>query len=144
VLNKIRRGGERVKEESTIRHAWLKCLSSYSAGVNMFEPYEYNQELEEVARKGLITFYEMMTAIKIKPVEYYPGRFHTAYLLQLIPIKKAFDNKQYRLVCHELETLLYYEPFAQPRIWYNILDLLEMNLRIKEDFQVEDTKLVKE
>ncbi|KFL44585.1 hypothetical protein CH76_01935 [Lysinibacillus sp. BF-4] len=100
----------------------------------MFEPYEYNQELEEAARKGLITFYEMLTAIRIKPVEYDPGRFHTAYLLQLIPIKKAFDQKQYRLACHELETLLYYEPFTQPRIRYNILDLLKSNLSIKEGF----------
>ena len=120
-----------MEREETIRRNWLKRLSSYSAGVNMFEPYEYNQELEEAARKGLVTFYEMMTAIKIKPMEYDPGRIHTAYLLQLIPMKKAFDNKQYRLVCHELETLLYYEPFTQPRIWYNILDLFNLNLGIK-------------
>lgn len=126
------RGGGRVNEEATIRHTWLKRLSNYSADVNMFGPYEYNEELEEAARKGLITFYEMLTATKIKPMEYDSGRFHTAYLLQLIPIKKAFDHKQYRLVCHELETLLYYEPFSQPRIWYNILDLLKSNLDIKE------------
>lgn len=44
-----------------------------------------------------------------------------SFLINFIPLKRAIENKQYALACHELETLMAYEPVLQERIYYNLI-----------------------
>lgn len=116
-------------DENNVRVKLIHHLNSFCNNYSCYESEEKEvMELENKAREGLMVFYKVFKSLKFNIAEYNRGRFHTSYLLQLIPIERALKNKQYRLACHELETLLYYEPFLQPRIYYNIVEVLKNNL----------------
>lgn len=89
------------------------------------EGEEKNQE----AKKALSDFYEEL--IKRKPDKAYKkgNRMHMSYITYLIAMKKAFMQKKYMRVCNELTSLMHYEPFFQPRIYYNVLKLLAEEVR---------------
>lgn len=53
---------------------------------------------------------------------------HMSYFLNLVQVKKALMEQRYTRACNELGALIYYEPFFQGRIYYNVLRLLEESL----------------
>jgi hypothetical protein len=77
------------------------------------------------AKKALCDFYKELK--KHKPSKSYEKRdvLHISYLPYLVKIKKAFMEQKYMRACNELVSLMYYEPFFQGRIYYNVLKLLE-------------------
>lgn len=90
------------------------------------EKDRWNKKAKEI----LYTFYQELS--KAKPSEIYDeGRFHTSYIIQLFAIRKALEEGNYVIVCWELATLIHHEPFLQPRIYYNVLRILEHYLDIK-------------
>lgn len=104
----------------------IKILSPYD---NWFNDKGEKENLK--AREKLHIFYKEFT--NLKPSKNYEKRdfLHTSYIRHLVLIKKAFGEEKYMRVCNELISLIYYEPFLQRRIYYNILDLLEENLNIE-------------
>jgi len=92
---------------------------------NWFNDAGEEKNLE--AKKALYRFYDEL--IKIKPEkEYRKNRFHIYYLDFLIKIKKALMEEKYMRACNELVSLMYYQPYLQGRIYYNIIKVLEEEL----------------
>lgn len=87
------------------------------------------------AKQALYNFYKEF--LQHKPsLEKYEKRninLHTSYLRFLVEIKKAIREEKYQRACNELVSLMYYEPFFQGRIYFNVLDLLEKELGIGEE-----------
>lgn len=91
------------------------------------EGVERNQKAKEI----LYVFYEELS--NLKPATRYEKRGdHGSYLFHLLHIRRAFEEERYMRACHEIQTLLYYEPFMQSRIQQNLLRMLERYLHIKE------------
>lgn len=104
---------------------------------NILRPYEswFNNDgkgKNKEAKKALYRFYEVLLEYKpsLKKYEKRNIGFHTSYLRSLIEIKKAIEEEKYQRACNELVSLMYYEPFFQGRIYFNVLDLLEKKLGI--------------
>lgn len=110
----------------------------------LLEPYarsdwridkEVSEELKSTndeAKKIILKFYKELS--NVQPDEVYEGgRFHTSYLLQLFPMRRAFEEENYAFVCNELQTILHYEPFLQPRVYYNILKTIEYYLDVERE-----------
>lgn len=102
----------------------------------IIKPYDnwFNNKGEkrnQEARKALYDFYKKL--LKYKPSKQYETRdiWHTLYIITFVEIKKAFMEKKYMRVCNELISLMYYEPFLQGRIYYNILAVLKKELNIQ-------------
>lgn len=55
---------------------------------------------------------------------------HISYLVNLLAMKRAIMDGKYMRACNELIGLIHYNPFLQPRIYSNILCLLERELNI--------------
>lgn len=102
----------------------------------ILEPYAKwdNDEGEErnlEAREALRRFYYALR--ERKPETQYRMAHdvvHSMYLYRLHLFWKALKEEKYMRACHELGSLMYYEPFFQRRIYYNVLRLLEKYLRI--------------
>jgi len=97
---------------------------------SILEPYDnwWNNSEEEKnyqAKKALYNFYRELK--KHKPSKKYAKRdiLHMSYFPSLVKIKKALMQRKYMRVCNELISLMYYEPFFQGRIYYNVLRVLE-------------------
>lgn len=90
------------------------------------------QKLEgnRTAKQTLYTVYKELTNV-LPDVGYKSGRSHTSYLFQLLPIKKALDQGEYMIVVWELGSLFHSEPFLQPRMYYNVVRILEQRLEIE-------------
>lgn len=94
----------------------------------------FNNEGEEqnsAAKNALNVFYREL--LKRQPSKKYTVSLssfphHMFYLRHLIAIKEALREKKYQRACNELVTLMYYEPFFQGRIFYNVLRTLEDEL----------------
>lgn len=99
---------------------------------NILNPYDdwQNDAGEEEnlkARQALVSFYQEIK--KLKPDrKYHIYYLHISYFHYLLRIKKAFLENKYMRVCNEIMSLMYYEPFFQPRIYYNVIKVLEEGL----------------
>lgn len=98
---------------------------------DILKPYDnwFNNSGEEKnkqAREVLYIFYAEFK--KYKPSKTYENRngLHTSYIRFLVAIKKAFMEEKYMRVCNELYSLIHYEPFLQNRIYFNIINILEI------------------
>lgn len=96
---------------------------------SILKPYDnwWCAEEEEnlKTRKALYDFYRELK--KYRPAKEYTRRdiLHMSYIPYLVRIKKALMERKYRRACNELVSLMYYEPFFQGRIYFNVLKLLE-------------------
>ena len=98
---------------------------------NWFNNISEEKNLE--AKAALYTFYKELRKLKLEK-EYSnesQNFLHSSYLLYLLKIKQAFIENKYMRVCNELISLIYYEPFFQARIYYNVLKVLKEELDIK-------------
>lgn len=57
------------------------------------------------------------------PEEPFPNYF--IYLIRFLPFRQAIEKRDYKLAVHELETICRYEFVGEPKICYNILDILQ-------------------
>lgn len=90
---------------------------------------DFDEKKNQEARAFLYTFYEELK--KVKPDTHYNCELeHLSYFFYFFHIRKAFEDRNYRRVCDEIQVLLHDEPFRQPRIYYNLLRLLERYLEI--------------
>ncbi len=85
------------------------------------------------AKQALHEFYKELA--KAQPEEEYreariskPYYSHSSYLSFLVRIKEALMEEKYMRACNELVSLMYYEPYLQGRIYYNILKMLKGEL----------------
>lgn len=79
---------------------------------------------EEAAKAELINFFEILR--RCRPEKKLNLGLRTGYysfLINFIPLAIALDSGKYALACHELQTLLAYEPVLQERIYWNLLRL---------------------
>lgn len=113
-------GGENLIKEL---HAILKPYG------NWFN--DQGEEKNQQAKEALYVFYKEL--LKYRPSKRYEKRdmFHMSYIINLFAAKKAFIEEKYMRVCNELISLMYYEPFFQGRVYYNVLNLLRENLNIE-------------
>lgn len=83
------------------------------------------EEENRRAKKALVLFCDELR--KRKPAKVYEKRdaIHSWYLFHMLHIRKAFEEEKYMRVCHEIITLMYYEPLMQGRIYYNLIRILE-------------------
>lgn len=83
------------------------------------------EEEDLKARKALYDFYQELK--KYGPAKEYARRdiLHMTYMPYIVRIKKALMERRYKRACNELVSLMYYEPFFQGRIYFNVLKLLE-------------------
>lgn len=93
------------------------------------------EEANENAKKALIAFYHKFK--QFKPSNEYSAESlgpisHFKYIFYLTKIKKAFKERKYMRAVNELTSLIFYLPFLQRRIYYNILEILEEELFEKE------------
>lgn len=110
------------KEQKLEFQLW-RILKDYD---NWFDNGEENAE----ARLALCQFYFALK--RLSPDKDYRLREnnHTTYLINLLAVKRAFTDKKYKRVCNELIGLMHYNPFLQPRIYFNLLEILERELNI--------------
>ena len=101
---------------------------------SILEPYDnwFNDEGKEKnqeAKKALADFCREL--LKRRPEKTYKKRnmLHMSYIINLVNMKRAFMQRKYMRVCNELISLMHYKPFFQPRIYYNVLKLLEEEVK---------------
>lgn len=92
-----------------------------------------DEEVNQEAKLALYKFYDEL--LKYKPSKEYERKHlqHMYYIRFLVEIKKAFKEEKYERACNELISLMYYEPFFQGRIYFNIIDLLKKELGVGGD-----------
>lgn len=119
----------RMDEQERLNKKLIEMLDAY-----VFIKYEYGIEnLEEYrndnrkAKEFLSVFYKELQKIPLAK-KYDNGGFHTKYISYLLRIRRYFEEKRYTSVCNELQSLIYHQPIDQPRIYYNVLCLLESYL----------------
>ncbi|GGK23242.1 hypothetical protein GCM10010965_15060 [Caldalkalibacillus thermarum] len=118
---------------------------------NLLQPHanwwnDKGEERNQKAREVLYQFYDEL--LKRKPAKIYEKRdaIHSWYLFHMLHIRKAFEEEKYMRVCHEIITLMHYEPLLQGRIYYNLLKMLETYLHgrgekhAEKDFGLEQTE----
>lgn len=77
---------------------------------------------EDAAQNGLKRFFNALERCSPdKKLDLGTRTGYYSFLINFIPLKRAIENKQYALACHELETLMAYEPVLQERIYYNLI-----------------------
>lgn len=110
-----------------MRNSFVDILKPHDNWFN-----DLGEERNKQAREALYLFYTELK--KYKPSKVYENKdgFHMSYIRFLIAIKKAFIEEKYMRVCNELYSLIHYEPFLQYRIYFNIINILEENLDIKD------------
>ncbi|ABP68231.1 hypothetical protein Csac_2660 [Caldicellulosiruptor saccharolyticus DSM 8903] len=103
--------------------------------ISRLEPFDdwVNNTSEEENLAARDALKEFLWQIKdLKPSSEYAKssitQLHTSYILHLIAIKKALVQKKYTRVCNEIITLLNKEPFMQPRVLNNLINLLAEEL----------------
>ncbi|WP_312907929.1 hypothetical protein [Tissierella praeacuta] len=105
---------------------------------NVIHPYAnwFNNRGEEVNREARLALYEFYKELlNYEPSKEYERKHleHMYYIRFLVEIKKAFKEEKYERACNELISLMYYEPFFQGRIYFNLIYLLRKELGIEGD-----------
>lgn len=100
----------------------MKILSQYD---NWYS--DCNNPDNDNAKMALQEFYKNLKRCKTDKVykASYNTDMHVSYLHKLLAIREALKEYNYLRACNEVTALLYYEPFLQKRIYYNLIDLLE-------------------
>lgn len=97
-----------------------------------YTKYIYDDIIDEginvEAKQSLIIFFRELK--KTRPdTEYRQGYVnHLGYIPYLLRIRDAFLENNYCLVAHEIVTVFHYEQCLQPRIYNNLLHILEEHL----------------
>lgn len=115
-------------KEKSIRDTNLwKGIYPYASWFN-----DKGEEINQEAKQALYEFYENL--LEYEPSKKYEikRQLHLGYLIHLIEMKKAFKEEKYQRVCNELIDLLHYQSVLQRRIYYNLLNILEIELNIRE------------
>lgn len=117
----------------------FSCEDSRYQIFEVIKPYEnwwdeVDSNLNSEAKQGLKQFYTALEKIKVDTdyqscVATVGGHF--SYLLRMILIRQALDQKQYQRVCNEIYALAHYELFFQGRVYYNVLSALKNGLEME-------------
>lgn len=122
-------------------------LSKIVLPYNNWENNE-GEEKNQEAKNALHRFYREIGKYKGEN-RFYECRssqnaMHTSYLRYLLEIREGLRNRMYMSACNGVESILYYEPFFQGRIYYNVLKLLEHYIgeekRLRLDHSLERKK----
>ncbi|WP_236725819.1 MULTISPECIES: hypothetical protein [Bacillus] len=131
IRNKLRIMNKMDKQERMNKKLIEKLepyIFEYEYGIDNVEEYRSNNKK---AKEFLSIFYKELQKIPLAK-KYDNGGFHTNYISYLLRIRQFFEEKRYTSVCNELQSLIYHQPINQPRIYYNILSLLEFYLELEE------------
>lgn len=82
------------------------------------------------AKNALLQFWAIYKDCKLDKEYVTSNLGHLSYLFKLIPIKAAFNERNYQRACNELITLIHEEPIYQKRIHCNLICLLEESLNV--------------
>ncbi|WP_059051356.1 DUF6710 family protein [Paenibacillus senegalimassiliensis] len=91
-----------------------------------------NEQKNQAAKQALLNFYKVVSIKRIDPI-YSNKAYHTEYVYYLYHIWGALEREAYPVVCNEIISFLYYEPFFQGRNVTNVMLLLRQYLDIKEE-----------
>lgn len=76
------------------------------------------------AKKTLRNFY--CEYKKLSPdTEYHGDDRFTWYIFYFLRLRDMLEEEDYPHACNEIINILYFQPFLQPRVYYNMLELLE-------------------
>lgn len=106
--------------------------------IKIIEPYsswwrQNEDKMQEKAFEALKVF--LSELMDLKPEKEYKdcgGGMHTFYVFYLLQIRHVLEQQNYVEACGELINLMLRSPFFQPRIMYNVIDLLEQYLGDKD------------
>jgi len=121
-------------------------ISNYDL-IKMLDPYasiwvddgrtEEDMRQNKEAKKFLIGFCGVLERLPLDR-GYKSGMFHTKYLFYVLRIRDALEKQKYITVCSELQNLIHFQPITQPRICYNILNLLKSYLDLTVECEEND------
>lgn len=85
-----------------------------------------SKKANELAYQALIEFREQFAQLKPDTV-YQVSYNHGHYINNLLYVRREFERQNYTNVCNEISKLLFQNKatFLQPRIYYNILKILD-------------------
>lgn len=99
--------------------------------LEIIEPYscwwdQKEEGMQVKAYDALNVFYSVL--MNLSPEKKYRnggGGIHTSYIFYLLQLRQALNQQNYVVACEALYHALTRTPFFQPRVMYNVVELIE-------------------
>lgn len=100
-------------------HYLYRGIAKYFSG-----KYESDEVVLNKAKAALRWFQVELVKLEPSKKHYDNSSIYIQYIHYLILMRKYFKDKQYPLVCNELGSLMYRHDILDPRIYHNLVALL--------------------